>query len=59
VTFLALPLVPPQYQGRPITIAFCLLSPNSAVSIDGNCNFAMAAATLSLALSLIWSYIQV
>ncbi|KAF6265841.1 acyl-CoA N-acyltransferase [Scenedesmus sp. NREL 46B-D3] len=48
-----------QYQGRPITVSYCLLSPSTAVSVDGNCNFARAAAALSLALSLIWPYIQV
>ncbi|WIA31899.1 hypothetical protein OEZ86_002760 [Tetradesmus obliquus] len=48
-----------QYQGRHITISYCLLSPSSAFSVDGNCNFAIAAATVSLAISLIWSYIQV
>lgn len=48
-----------QYQGRQITISYCLLSPSLDYSVDANCNFALTASAVSLGLSLLWSYIQV
>lgn len=48
-----------QYKGRPITIEFCLLSSSTDVNNPGRCNFAFAAASISIALAFIWSYLQV
>ncbi|KAF8071035.1 hypothetical protein HT031_001117 [Scenedesmus sp. PABB004] len=49
-----------KFAGRHVTIAWCLLSPSLAgESVDSRCGFSLAAAAVSLALSLVWSYVQV
>jgi hypothetical protein len=48
-----------EYVGRPIAIQYCLLSSSTAESQESRCGFALAAVSISLALSLMWSYMQV
>jgi hypothetical protein len=48
-----------QYTGRSIKIQYCMFSSNTDYSMEGRCQFAFAVASVSLALSFIWSYLQV
>lgn len=49
----------PEFEGRTVTIDYCMLSTSPVAVAPSNCRFAFAAASVSLALSLIWTYIQV
>lgn len=48
-----------QYVGREVRIQYCMFSAGTDYSIESRCSFAMAIAAVSLALSFVWSYLQV